>query len=284
VCVGVLVLQSSFASFAATTASTNDRWTVPTYDYSTEVTNLDPYLYWRFEETGNTSTAADSSGHGRTGSYSPNGNSSNFTRLPAGGALVHDVPDNAVALRSANACINTSSNTAINGPQSLTEIIWFKAPSSYTNGGKLIGFETPRTGIGTAGSGGTYDRHLYMDGDGRIWFGVYNGGDVLVRSAAGLNDNAWHMAVGVVGSQGTKLYIDGSLVDSDSNTAAEVTTGWFRVGCGNLAGWADGWTGPHAPPDATDPTNYPFRASLDEAAVFTTQLSAAQIAFLYWAR
>ena len=55
------------------------------------------------------------------------------------------------------------------------EIIWFKAPSTYTAGGKLIGFETPRTGVAVAGGGGTYDRHLYMDGNGRVWFGVYNG-------------------------------------------------------------------------------------------------------------
>jgi hypothetical protein len=280
----LLALPSSFAAFAATTASTNDQWTVPTYDYSTEVTNLGPYLYWRFEETGNAGTAADSSGNGRTGTYNQNGNSSNFTRLVAGGALVHDVPDNAITLASANSCVNTTSTTAITAPTSLTEIIWFKAPSTYTSGGKLIGFETPRTGVAAAGSGGTYDRHLYMDGNGRIAFGVYNGVDVVVSSAAGLNDNTWHMAAAVFGSGGTKLYIDGVLVDSDPNTAAEATTGWFRVGCGNLAGWSDGWTGPNAPPASSSPTNYPFRASLDEATVFTSQLSASQIAFLYWAR
>ena len=30
--------------------------------------------------------------------------------------------------------------------------------------------------------------------------------------------------------------------------------------------------------------NFPFRASLDEATVFTTQLTAAQVSFLYFTR
>ena len=59
---------------------------------ATEVNALNPYLYWRFEETGTATTAADSSGNGRTGTYNPNGNATNFTRLTTG-ALVTDTPE-----------------------------------------------------------------------------------------------------------------------------------------------------------------------------------------------
>ena len=78
-----------------------------------------------------------------------------------------------------------------------------------------------------------------MDGQGRVWFGVYNGAHVSLNSAAGLNNNVWHMAVGTQSSAGMRLYIDGVLVGSNANTVAETQNGWWRAGCGNLSGWGD---------------------------------------------
>lgn len=283
-----LVLPTSAAAFAATTKNTGSRWSVSTYSYTTQVQNLGPYLYWKLDETSTSTgtagrTAADSSGNGRTGQYNSDGGTTYFTKSVTG-ATPDDSPNRAVTLKSADSCINTTDTTAISAPSNFSIIAWFKAPSSYTTGGKLIGFEKPRTGVGTAGSDGTYDRMLYMDGNGRIWFGVYNGGDMLINSATGLNDGAWHMAVGTMGSGGMRLYIDGQQVGTNSNTSGESSTGWWRAGCGNLSGWADGWTGGNAPPASTTPKNYPFQASLDEIAVFTTALSASDVAFLYFTR
>jgi signal peptidase I len=280
----VLAVPTSFAAFAATTRDNSNVWTVPNYVYPTEVNNLGPYLYWRFEETGTATTAADSSGNGRTGTYNPNGSAANFTRLGTG-ALVTDVPDNAVALASTNACINTTSAAAVAAQNTLTEIIWFKATAGYTAGGKLIGFENPRTGVGIAGAGGTYDRHIYMDGNGRIWYGVYTTAAQLISSGTGLNDGAWHMAAATLGPAGMHLYVDGVQVAQNvAVTTGEATTGFWRVGCGNLSGWAAGWTGPNPPPVATIASNYVFQGSVDEATIFTSQLTAAQVAFLYWTR
>lgn len=273
------------ASAAFTAASTNgaDAWGVPNWSYPGEVNALGPYLYWRLDETGNATTAADASGNGRTGVFSPNGNSSNFTRLGDGG-LVTESPDRAVQLAS-SACIYTTSNTAISAPQVFTVVAWFRAPSSYNNGGKLIGFERPRTGS-AAPTVGAYDRHLYMDGQGRIWFGVYDNSHVSLNSAAGLNNNQWHMAVGTMGPQGMRLYIDGVEVDSNNQTVAENQTGWWRAGCGNLAGWGSDWAGNNNPgTDSAVVQNRTFAASLDEVTVFSgSALTAQQIAFLYWAR
>jgi hypothetical protein len=276
-------VPSSFAAFAAATVNGNSTWNVPNWDYPTQVNALGPYLYWRFEETGAAATAADSSGNGRTGTYNPSGAAANFTRN-ATGALVTDVPDNSVTLASANACINTTSATAINSQNPITEIIWFKTTAGYTAGGKLIGFENPRTGVAVAGSGGTYDRMLYMDGNGRVWFGVYNAAAFVISSAAGLNDGAWHMAAATLGPAGMRLYVDGVQVATNANTLGETTTGFWRVGCGNLSGWAAGWTGANPPPASTTASNYVFQGSVDEATVLTSQLTAAQIAFLFWSR
>jgi signal peptidase I len=281
----VLLVPVTMAAFASTTLSTTDSWSVPNWDYTTQVKALGPYLYWKLDETGTATTAVDSSGNGRTGTYNASGATTYFTRLPGGGGFTTDTPNDAVTLNNAASCINTTSTTAIAGPTTLSEIIWFKAPSTYTTGGKLIGFETPRTGIAVAGGGGTYDRHIYMDGNGRIWFGVYNAAAITISSAAGLNNNQWHMAVATIGAAGMHLYIDGAQVATNANTVAEATTGWFRVGCGNLAGWGTpNWSGPNSPGASTPAANFPFLGSLDEATVFTTQLTAAQVSFLYFTR
>ena len=274
----------SAAAFTGATANTNDSWTIPNWSYTTEVNNLGPYLYWKLDETGTAATAADASGNNRTGTYSPSGAAANFSRLADGG-LVTDTPDRAVQLLTANSCINTTSTTAINAPQTFTVIAWFRAPGGYTNGGKMIGFERPRTGV-SAPTAGAYDRHLYMDGQGRVWFGVYNGAHVALNSAAGLNNDQWHMAVGTQSSAGMRLYIDGVQVGTNTNTVAETQNGWWRAGCGNLAGWGDQWGGPNDPgTDSATAQNRPFMASLDEITVYSgAALTAQQVAFLYWAR
>jgi hypothetical protein len=273
---------ASGAAFTASTSNTNDSWTIPNWSYAGEVNNLGPYLYWKLDETSTATTASDASGNGRTGTYNPNGSTPNVTRLPDG-ALVTDSPDRAVQLGS-NACINTSSTTSINAPQVFTVIAWFRAPSTYANGGKLIGFERPQTGVAIP-TAGAYDRHLYMDGQGRIWFGVYNNAHVAINSAAGLNNNQWHMAVGTQSAAGMRLYIDGVQVGSNNNTVAETQTGWWRAGCGNLSGWGGQWGGGNNPgTDSNTAQNRVFAASLDELAVFSGTLTAQQVAWLYWVR
>ncbi|HLF43398.1 MAG TPA: signal peptidase I [Acidimicrobiia bacterium] len=280
---GLLLVPTTGAAFTASTTNSADTWSVPNWSYTTEVNALAPYLYWKLDETGIATTAADSSGNGRTGTYNPSGTATDFTRL-ADGALVTDTPDRAVQL-GANACINTTSTTPISAPQVFTVITWFRAPASYTNGGKLIGFERPQTGTLTP-TAGAYDRHIYMDGNGRIWFGVYNGAHIALSSATGLNDNQWHLAVGTQSASGMVLYIDGAQVATNTNTVAETQTGWWRAGCGNLSGWGAQWGGVNNPgTDSAIPQNRVFAASLDEIAVFSgTALSPQQVSWLYWTR
>ena len=149
----------------------------------------------------------------------------------------------------------------------------------------MVGFEKPQTGV-AAPSTGTYDRMLYVDGSGKAWFGVYNGAYFAISSPAVVTDSAWHMLAGTLGPAGMKLYVDGVQVASNANMAGEASTGWWRVGCGNLAGWGAYWNGINDPgTDSTVTANRPFNnGSIDEVSVHTTQLTAAQIAFLYWTR
>jgi signal peptidase I len=275
--------QVSSASFTSASSNTADSWSVPNWSYENSILGFGPYLYWKLDETGFAGTAADSSGNGHTGDYNQDGSFTYFTRL-GDGALQTDTPDRAVRLNSNNSCINTSWSWGISAPQVYSVVAWFRAPSTYGAGGKIVGFERPRTGV-QAPTAGAYDRHIYMDGDGRLWFGVYNNGFFTLSSPGTLNDGEWHMAVGTQGSAGMRLYIDGALVDSNSNTVAETQTGWWRAGCGNLSGWGGSWGGFNNPGiNAGFPQNRTFLADIDEVAVFNTALSAQDVAFLYWTR
>ena len=275
----VLLVPATTASFAATSRNTADAWATGNWDYSSTVTALNPWLYWKLDDTSGT-TAADSSGNGRTGTYNPN--AAALTRGVTG-ALTTDTPNLAVTLNGTTACINTTSATTMNAPPQITEIVWFK--TTTTNGGKLLGFEMPRTGVAMPGSGGTYDRHIYMDGAGKVWFGVYNNGYFTISSPTTLNDGTWHMAASTMGAGGMALYIDGTLVGTNANGAGETTTGWFRAGCGNLGGWGGSWTGGNSPTTSTSPTqDRPFAGSLDEISVWQSVLTGAQIRSMYIAK
>ena len=129
-----LVLPPASAAFSATTRSPGSSWAIAYWNYSSSVTALNPWLYWKLDETAGT-TAADSSGNGRTGTYNPN--AAAFTRGIAG-ALTTDSPNLAVTLNGTTSCINTTSTTTMNAPVQITEVVWFK--TTTTNGGKLLGF------------------------------------------------------------------------------------------------------------------------------------------------
>lgn len=279
----VLSVPTAGAAFAATTKSPSNTWTAGTWTYTTQVTGLTPWLYWKLDETTGT-TAADTSGNGRTGTYRTNlnANAGGFTRGIVG-ANTGASPNRAVTLNGTTACINTASSTTMNAPAQLTEVAWFK--TTTTNGGKILGFEMPQTNVAMPGSGGTYDRHIYMDGAGKVWFGVYNGGYFTVSSPAALNNGAWHMAAATMGAGGMALWIDGVKVGTSANTAGETTAGWFRAGCGNLGGWGDSWTGGNNPTNSTNPTqNRPFAGSLDEISIWQSVLTDTQIQSLWAAR
>ena len=281
-----LLLPTSAAAFGSTTTTAASSWQVPNWDYTTAVTDLDPYLYWKLDDT---STAAGmqprppwTRGERSYGQYNANGGTTYFTerhgtapgqRHPRPGCHADNRPH-----------ASTRPRTGHHRPADLHADRLVPAPGDVRLGGNAARFETPRTGVQAVGNGGTYDRHIYLDGSGHVWFGVYQGGDNLVTSPTALNDGVWHMAAATLGPAGIALYVDGALVDSDSNTTGEASSGWFRAGCGNLAGWADGWNGPNAPPASGTPTNYPFRGSLDEISIWTSALTAAQIHFLYFAR
>ena len=282
-----LLLPTSQAAMSATTKNNSNTWSVPNYNYTTETNNLGPYLYWKLDDAAASTTAIDTSGNGRTGTYNSTWTKQIVGPLVDQAANLAVTPTNAGAQGANVSCIYTTAAAGIAtpGPAVYSEIIWFKTVS--TTGGKLIGYENSRNTVSDSSAGGQYDRMLYMDGAGKVWFAVWKtvaAVGLAISSPTALNDGNWHMAVATMSTTtGMALYIDGVQVATNANTISETETkvGFWRVGCGNLNGWNTFWTGPNAP---VAQTNYPFNGSLDEATVYSTTLTPTQVTFLYWIR
>ncbi len=160
---------------------------------------------------------------------------------------------------------NLAANSTVSNPGPFTAEAWIRTWA----GGAVVGFGTAATGYS-----GVRDRLLYVDGGGRLSFAVYPGAYVTVRSPAGTTyaDGAWHHVAASVGAAGIKLYADGVLVASNAAyTAAENSTGYWRVGGISLAGWPN------------RPSNDYFTGVIDEPAVYAAQLGDQQIAWHFHA-
>ena len=148
--------------------------------------------------------------------------------------------------------------TRLRGPDTFSLQGWFRTTTNQ--GGKIIGF-----GNANSGSSSNYDRHVYMDSAGRLWFGVHPGHVETVNSAATYNDGAWHQVVATLGPDGMGLYVDGELQDSKEDvSSAQAYEGYWRIAGDNLNGW----------PSASSAY---FSGAIDEVAVYPSALTAQQV-------
>lgn len=252
---GLAVAAPVDAKLSSTTANAASKLASATYyTCASAVLAANPYLYYKFDETSG-STAADSSGNNRTGTFRGSGTTGGNARACSrdGGS--------AIALNGSSGFV--ASPTSITGPTTFTVEIWFK--TSTSRGGKLIGFGNAATGAST-----TYDRHLYLTNSGQIVFGVYVNGTKVITSPDTYNDNEWHLATATLSNGGMRLFVDGEQVASNPGvTSAEPASGYWRIGYDNLVGWP------------SNPTSAYLAATLDDAAVYTTALAPSLISDHY---
>lgn len=157
-----------------------------------------------------------------------------------------------------------STATSYTNPANFTISVWFK--TNTTTGGRLIGFGNAKTGQSIQ-----FDRHIYMNNAGQLYFGVFPGSVVTVNSALSYNDNQWHLATATLSSTlGMVLYVDGASVGSNSNTkTADNYTGFWRIGYDYMNGWP------------STPSSTFFMGDLDDVLIYNTALSASDITTLY---
>ncbi len=157
-----------------------------------------------------------------------------------------------------------STANAYSNPNNFSISLWFKTAS--VTGGKLIGFGSSQTGLSS-----NYDRHIYMNNAGQLYFGVYPNTVVTVNSALSYNDNSWHLATATFSSTtGMALYVDGAIVGSNSVTlSSQNYTGYWRIGYDNNAGWT------------SQPSNFYFNGTLDDVLIYQRALTAGEVNTLY---
>ena len=194
---------------------------------------------------------SDATGSGNTGV--PNGTFATDDGGPLGGA--------GQVFNGTNSWMG--STTQFSDPHPLTITAWFKT----TVGGTIIEYTNIQTGL-TGNT--TWDRHIWVDAAGHLVWGVWNGADDQITSPGSYIDGAWHQVAASVGPTGMRLYVDGTLVATNTTvTVPEVSNGYWRLGDGNENNvWVD------------PPPNVLWQGGLSQVAVYPAQLTAAQITAL----
>ncbi|WP_217500784.1 PKD domain-containing protein [Arthrobacter sp. C9C5] len=203
---------------------------------------------WRFEETSGT-TAADFAGS-NTGTYWA-------MNLGGAGILAGTTSSD---LTDSNSNMASSQSQA--GPQTFSVESWIK--TTTTAGGRIVGF-----GNSQSGQSGNYDRHIFMQNDGRVVFGVWTGSATTVTSGAALNDGKWHHLVGTMVPGRSELFVDGVSQGTNSPTVAQGYDGYWRVGADNLNGWPN------------QPWSRAMVGSIDEVAIYPVQLDSSDVQWHY---
>lgn len=278
----LLVVQlSSLAGFTATIQNSTNKVQSRAYFKCSEATwirsqirpNPQPYFTWALNsDYAVNPTASDLSGNNNNGSVVP-------TDAPPSRVTASDPgckrDDHRVSeFNGVSSCLTqgTSAAQKINpAPNILSLEVWFS--TNDKNNGRLIGFSS--TYEGDYNGHGYSDRHIYIDKDGRVVFGIYDGSVKIVTSQADINyaDGRWHHVVATMSPSGASLYLDGNRTDTNpSMTAGENVPngGYWKVGCGKLRYWknADG-SEYHGP-------KY-FKGSMQYSSVYTTALTEQQV-------
>jgi len=222
---------------------------------STAPTSPTSGLYLSYPFSGN---ANDASGNGNNGT------------AQGGASLTTDrynVSNSAYSFNGTSQYISTTTASASPGPQNFSISVWFKTSSA---GGMLVGYGSSQTG-----TSGMYDRHIYMNDAGQIYYGLYPGAVQTINTTTTYDDGNWHHVVATTSTtNGSNLYVDGALQATDATmTTSQVygVNGYWRVAYDNLSAWTSA------------PTDSYFTGSLDDIAVYNTAISASQVAILYGA-
>ena len=222
---------------------------IPASAYTQNVVNDGAEPYWRLGESAGT-VAVDYNGFldGTVGSTVTRG---------AIGAIGSDT-DTASSF-DGSATGTVIGTQALTGPNTFSAEVWINTATA--RGGKILGF-----GNSNSGESSSYDRHIYMDNAGHIFFGVYPGGVATVNSVKSYNDGQWHHIVATLGPDGMNLYIDDVRVANRSDvTFGQGFTGYWRVGGDSLGGWPN------------QPTSDFFQGTIDDVAIYPTVLTRNQV-------
>jgi endonuclease/exonuclease/phosphatase family metal-dependent hydrolase len=198
--------------------------------------------HWKFDETGTTQIATDSTANGHDGTLT---NGASWTSGKLNGAVLLDGVDDVVVV----------SNTAGLQGSAFAISAWVKYTATDTSGGDV------------ANMGDSYGLRVQPNGTVKAYF--FKGGGVWPNSlsTATTNDGTWHHIVGQYDGSTLAVYVDG--VQSGTPTAVSGAI-VYALGPNFLLG-QNGQGG----------TNHNFHGSIDQVRVYNRALTPAEIQALY---
>ncbi|MER6978251.1 LamG-like jellyroll fold domain-containing protein, partial [Streptomyces carpinensis] len=220
-----------------------------------------PSEYFRLGEAAGAAKAVDQV-HGGDGTY-------NSVTLGASGPF----SDAKAATFDGTASSVTLPNGSVPGSGAESVSMWFK---TSTANGVLLGASKDPLGNGTTPT--SYTPVLYVGGSGKLYGEYYfSGGSTKpLGSSAAVTDNKWHHVVLSTSASSQSLYLDGTLVGTQSGAGNMVNQPYTYVGAGYLGGnWPD--EAHHNTADNTGYATY-FKGSLADVALFRSQLADADVA------
>ena len=267
-----MVLQmSTHAAFVATIKNSANTASASTYfncrNAEISLGKSGTYLAWALGSAiSKTTDETDLSGNVRSGRYLV---ASTIPNPPTSVGCNQDTPKAAVTFNGTSQCLYENNNYQTSGyyPNTFSLEAWFL--TGKASNGVIIGFGDSRTTAGDT----NWDRHIYLDKNGRIVFGVYPGAVKIVYTDKSYNDSKWHHVVATLSSAGESLYVDGALAMTDKTvTAAEQKQGYWKVGCGNLANWQNAGS---TTLDYSGPSY--FKGQIQYAAVYNRALTPTEV-------
>ncbi|UXY20240.1 LamG domain-containing protein [Streptomyces cynarae] len=228
--------------------------------YRGAVLGAAPNQYFRFGEAAGASQALNEV-RGGTGTY-------NAVTLGASGPF----SDHTTASFNGSTSYVSLPSGAVPGSGAESVGLWFK---TSTAGGVLLG--TSRDPLSSGTTPGNYTPVLYVGSSGKLYgeFWFSGGAGKPLASSAAVTDGKWHHVVLSSSATSQSLYLDDTLVGTQTGTAAMSNQPYLSVGAGYIGGsWPD-----EAHASTTSNTGYVtyFNGSVAEVATYRSELSAGDV-------
>ncbi|MFI7501164.1 LamG-like jellyroll fold domain-containing protein [Streptomyces sp. NPDC049687] len=223
-----------------------------------------PSEYFRLGEAAGATTAVDQV-RGGNGTYSA-------VTLGATGPF----SDQKAATFDGSTSSLTLPSGSVPGSGAESTSMWFK---TSTANGVLLGASKDPLSAGT--TSGSYTPVLYVGSSGKLYgeFWFSGGSTKPLASSAAVTDGKWHHVVLSTSATSQSLYLDGTLIGTQTGTAAMSGQSYTYVGAGfNGGNWPD-----ESHTSSTSNTGYAtyFKGSIAEVALFRSQLTDADVAQQY---
>jgi hypothetical protein len=257
----VFILDKTSSSIDDISLAVPGSWPPTPTGYAAVVAADSPLAYYRLGEASG-STMVDTSGNGRTGTYSG-------VTLGASGLLVGD-SDTAVSCSSTTSSTTYASVTGASwmAPTNLTVEAWIETTDTAQPSKSIL---TRWDQVTTSNCEFGLDLGSTTSGAGRVFVNT-SSGVYIAQGSTALNDGTAHHLVGVFDGSNLILYVDGTAV------ATTATAGTLNAPSTTLLVISGICAGP-----TTVNSNYGFVGTVDEVALYDTALSSTRVAAHYTA-